>query len=47
MEIQRNPDSIHCSVLPTHINSVDELLKDLRDAVDFIYVSLRTDSSEC
>lgn len=37
MEIQRNPDSIHCSVLPTHINSVDELLKDLRDAVDFIY----------
>nr|CAB3266029.1 sphingosine-1-phosphate lyase-like [Phallusia mammillata] len=42
MEVQRNPDSVHCTILPGHVKSADNWLVDLKDAVDFVKVrSLR------
>jgi len=36
IEVQRNPDCIHCTILPTHINSCDAYLKDLTECADYI-----------
>jgi len=40
MEVQRNPDSVHCTILPGHIKSSDCWLADLREAVEQVKVVL-------
>jgi len=36
IEVQRNPDSIHCSILPSHIHSVDQWIIDLKESMSHI-----------
>ncbi|XP_076803824.1 uncharacterized protein LOC143447526 isoform X1 [Clavelina lepadiformis] len=36
LEVQRNPDSVHCTILPGHIKSASQWLTDLKEAVDYI-----------
>ena len=42
MERNQLPDSLHCSILPHHINVVDKFLDDLEDATDYCRVIITT-----
>lgn len=35
-EVQMNPDSIHCTVLPAHVQSSDKWLSDLEEVVQYL-----------
>ena len=38
LEVQRNPNSIHCSILPSHLKSADQWIEDLKEAVNHVKV---------